>query len=547
MKKKLSMIPVFKKIAPVLMVSLLFLPVAAHAEIKAGSVELSPFVGYNFFETGQNLENRPVYGGRVGYNITNCFGVEAVGEFIKTNVDDTSKTFTKEGQFTSPIDGVNISMYHLDLLYHFMPTSSFNPFVAAGYGAVHYSPKINNQNMSLISFGVGAKYWMTDNVALRFDLRDNMVYDEQINNFEAALGVVFSFGGKKQAVAAVAQSSEVADTTAPTVTFTAPVSGNMTVPVNQRVNIAFSEEMDSDTLTSGTFTVKQGTTPVSGTVTSVSSTATFVPAQELEKGKPYTATVSTGARDLAGNPMASAYVWGFTTGAAVDSIRPAVIFTSPVNGATAAPVKQRVNVAFSEYMDPISLTPVTFTLKQGTTPVSGRVTATASNATFTTVNNFEKGKEYTATVTTGARDLAGNALAKDYVWTFTAFSVPKVVAVLATLESSHFNFNSVEISENGKTILDHNITALKNDPKMKLHISGYTSASGTEAYNQDLSERRAAAVKDYFVTVGGIDAGRLTTTGYGENNPAKYEANPSDRLSDAALANMRVVVEVIEE
>ena len=551
MKKIFSVITIMKKIAPVLLVSVFLLPVSARAEIKAGSVEVSPFAGYNFFEKRQNLENSPVYGGRLGYNITNHFGIEATGEFIKSRVDDNTAPFTKEGQFTAPINGVKIVNYHLDLIYHLMPEGAFNPFITAGYGAVHYDPKINNRNMSIVDFGVGAKYWMGDNVALRLDLRDNMVIDETIHNLEATLGVVFAFGGEKEAVTAVSAVSTVAmpaDTTPPTVTFTSPVNGYTAVPVNQKVNVAFSEDMDPETVTAATFTLKQGNTPVSGKVTNTDANATFTPDRNLEKGKVYTAMVTTGAKDLAGNALARNYEGGFTTGLAADTTPPTVVFTSPVNGATAAPVKQKINAAFSENMDPATITAATFTLiKQGNAPVAGKVTSSASNATFTPERDFEKGKVYTATVTTGARDLAGNALTREYVWKFTAYSPPKVVGVLATLDNSHFDFNSAVISENGKTILNHNAKALKDNPGMKIRIAGYTSASGSEEYNQDLSERRAGAVREYLVKTGGIDGARLTTIGYGKTNPAKYEANPSDKLSAAALANMRVVIEIIEE
>src|SRR6185369_409767 len=132
MRKKFSAAPVLTKIAPALLLSLFLLPWSSHAEIKAGSVELSPFAGYNFFQSRQNLENSPVFGGRIGYNFTGHFGVEATGEYIRSEVDDKSKAFTREGQFTSPINGVDIAMYHLDLMYHFMPEAKFNPFVTAG-------------------------------------------------------------------------------------------------------------------------------------------------------------------------------------------------------------------------------------------------------------------------------------------------------------------------------------------------------------------------------------------------------------------------------
>src|ERR1035437_3149224 len=87
------------------------LPLSARSEIRAGSFEVTPFVGYNFFENGQNLKDRPIFGLRLGYNFTRHFGIEGAGEFIETRVADTAKMWTKEGQFTSPIDGVDLSLY----------------------------------------------------------------------------------------------------------------------------------------------------------------------------------------------------------------------------------------------------------------------------------------------------------------------------------------------------------------------------------------------------------------------------------------------------
>jgi OOP family OmpA-OmpF porin len=52
--------------------------------------------------------------------------------------------------------------------------------------------------MSALDFGVGAKYWVAENIALRADVRDNMVFDEHIHNVATTLGVVLAFGGKSK-------------------------------------------------------------------------------------------------------------------------------------------------------------------------------------------------------------------------------------------------------------------------------------------------------------------------------------------------------------
>jgi len=107
------------------------------------------------------------------------------------------------------------------------------------------------------------------------------------------------------------------DTTSPTVTSTSPPAGQNGVPVNAAVTATFSETMAGASLNSATFTVADGSgNPVSGTVTVTGATATFAPSVMLANGMAYTATVTTGARDLAGNGLAQTRTWNFTTIAA---------------------------------------------------------------------------------------------------------------------------------------------------------------------------------------------------------------------------------------
>lgn len=70
-------------------------------------------------------------------------------------------------------------------------------------------------------------------------------------------------------------------------------------------------------------------------------------------------------------------------------------------------------------MNPLTITAATFTLKRGLTPVSGAVSYAGVTATFTPAVNLAASTTYTATITTGAKDLAGNALAVGKVWSFT--------------------------------------------------------------------------------------------------------------------------------
>ena len=95
--------------------------------------------------------------------------------------------------------------------------------------------------------------------------------------------------------------------------------------LNKIITATFSEGMDPSTITTTTFTLKHGTTPVSGTVTYAGTGAIFTPASDLTASTTYTGTITTGAKDLAGNALASNYVWSFTTGAAAPPAGPPTV------------------------------------------------------------------------------------------------------------------------------------------------------------------------------------------------------------------------------
>ena len=241
----------------------------------------------------------------------------------------------------------------------------------------------------------------------------------------------FTTGAKDQAGNALASnyvwsfSTGVnADTTPLTVTSTAPVSGASSVPVNKKVSAVFSEAMDPSTLNNSTFTVLQGTTLVAGIVSYSGTTATFTPSSTLPAGTTFSANLSTGVKDLAGNALATPYTWSFTTGSAPDTTPPTVSSTTPADGATPVAVSVNFTATFSEPMDPLTITTATITLQHGATPVAGTVNYSGLDATFTPNASLAFDTLYTATISTGARDLAGNAMANPYAWSFTTGPAP---------------------------------------------------------------------------------------------------------------------------
>jgi hypothetical protein len=99
----------------------------------------------------------------------------------------------------------------------------------------------------------------------------------------------------------------------PTVTATDPVNNAIDIALNQTVTANFSTIMDAATINATTFTLKQGATVISGTVSYSGTTASFNPTNSLVIGKVYTATITNGAKNVVGTPLANNYVWNFTT------------------------------------------------------------------------------------------------------------------------------------------------------------------------------------------------------------------------------------------
>lgn len=210
----------------------------------------------------------------------------------------------------------------------------------------------------------------------------------------------------------------------PTVISVDPLDLATNVLLNKVLSANFSVAMNPLTITTSTFTLKDGAITILGAVNYSGTTATFTPTSPLVLGKTYTATVTTGAKNVAGTALASNFIWTFSTGAIVI---PTVISTDPLDLATGVALNKVLSANFSAAMDPLTITTTTFTLMDGITPILGAVNYSGTTATFTPESALLSGKTYTATITTGAKNVAGTALASNFVWTFTTISAPPTV------------------------------------------------------------------------------------------------------------------------
>jgi Bacterial Ig-like domain len=119
------------------------------------------------------------------------------------------------------------------------------------------------------------------------------------------------------AVVLSCSESTAPDVTPPAVSGTSPAAGAIGVPTAALVTVTFSEAMNPSTINGSTFSlvVTSGGAGVGGTVSYDSNThvATYTPSAPLANTTGYTATVTTGARDVAGNGLASNATFSFTT------------------------------------------------------------------------------------------------------------------------------------------------------------------------------------------------------------------------------------------
>jgi OOP family OmpA-OmpF porin len=175
--------------------TLALVPGSSRAAIRPYALTLSPFAGGYVFEGNQRLKASPVYGLAVGYNFGERWGGEIVASYVDGEVA------------ARPEDNVDVYSISLDILYHFRPTRHLVPYLAAGLGGVSIHPGGGSDQDGLANYGLGLKYFLTDNIGLRADVRhvlDINVGDadrthDVFNNLSYTAGLTFQIGGYREA------------------------------------------------------------------------------------------------------------------------------------------------------------------------------------------------------------------------------------------------------------------------------------------------------------------------------------------------------------
>lgn len=118
-------------------------------------------------------------------------------------------------------------------------------------------------------------------------------------------------------------------------------------------------------------------------------------------------------------------------------------------------------------------------------------------------------------------------------------SVGCAIKQVRVLDGVNFEYNSAKLTATARRILDEEAAVMRRSPNFRVAVQGHTDSQGSDAYNQTLSEKRAASARDYLVQQG-VNADRLSTRGFGESQPVASNATAEGRAR-----NRRVELEVL--
>jgi len=136
----------------------------------------------------------------IGTSIVDTLGVEGTINYFNTK--------TKSG-----LGDANGFIFRADAIYSFNPRNKLVPFLAVGIGDILTSKNSVSSNDPLLNYGVGLKYYLEDYLALRFDVRQLLVYQDvnTRSNFEVSSGLTYFFGKERKKPAPPAAQLKPAD------------------------------------------------------------------------------------------------------------------------------------------------------------------------------------------------------------------------------------------------------------------------------------------------------------------------------------------------
>lgn len=196
-----------RNVAAFLLLSTLAMTSPALAGPQEGGASFSVNAGSLMFDKAEHLDDGPVIGARLGYDMHRNLGIEASFGFADTR-SNLSVSKPQAYAYT----------YRTDLLYYVLPDFKFVPFLTAGGGLLNLngSELWGNKTSLLLEYGAGIKYYLSDNLALRGDARNLISFDNnRHSDFEFTGGISYYFNKGKGAAAKTESAAEEGKPSAP--------------------------------------------------------------------------------------------------------------------------------------------------------------------------------------------------------------------------------------------------------------------------------------------------------------------------------------------
>jgi hypothetical protein len=230
------------------------------------------------------------------------------------------------------------------------------------------------------------------------------------------------------------------DVLGPNVITTSPKDNEENVAAAAQITATFNEAVKDFSLNSFTFRVMDGETEVRGKIyyDALQKKAIFTPAQPLGEGRAYTARITGGVMDLAGNYMQRERKWKFIIGKSWNKRSPSIVKITPDKGETDVDISSSICVYFDRKMKASTITPYSFFVTDGVKSVQGRVIYEQSSdkATFAPWSTLAPNKIYNVTAAKTIEDLEGMGLAETMMWQFkTGSGLKGRIAQLANVTS----------------------------------------------------------------------------------------------------------------
>jgi len=277
---------------------------------------------------------------------------------------------------------------------------------------------------------------------MRPDLSRNRLLRRRAPQVALALTMLLLLGSLPMAMAAVTEK--------PYITDFSPIDGASNVGINSVITIDFSEDIKSTSL-GNHITVKDGRgfqVDAKVSYANLSKRAIVTPDEPLKFSMLYLVSVSPYIQDIAGNPIREPKSWTFNT--TKEKTPPSIVVTDPTASENDVVINATIRIVFSEEMEYSSLQTCMVVHDTLENPVIGNTTAAIGglSVTFNPLFSYGYGETYRVTVLKTVRDLAGNTMVNDYVFTFTVQleQIPPRVVEIDPTDGGQFVNRTTKVS-----------------------------------------------------------------------------------------------------